>query len=304
MLHPETVLGVAHQTFQQNKVFGDLLSTEEKEMLVKNCMVRPVEKNEVLCRQDEIGNKLFILIKGEVDVTTSANGKTISLGKIGKGELIGEISVLFKMPRTASITATQQSVVIEIPALLFLKMLQANPVMKSEVVKRCKQRFIETSLRRVPIFNELDNQSLSELCYFSKLAKAKQGTVIAHEGKMERSMYIISNGSARVYTTVNGKDITVAYLQAGDYFGEYALFSGDVRSASVSALTELHMIVLEGESFYSFFDYNVDAESKINQNSEHRQRQLEELRDSQLDHRFAESRLQYIHEIMDGDFGY
>jgi len=304
MLQPETILGVAGNTLAQNKVIGDLLSHEQKEYLIQNCLVRPAEKGEVLCQQNEIGKKLFIIIKGEVEASVSANGNTIPLRKIGAGELVGEISVLFKIPRTASVVATKPSVVIEIPAQLFIHLLASDAYLKSTVVKRCKQRFVETSLRRVPIFNELDTQSFNELCYFSKLAKAKKGTVIAHEGKAERSMYIISGGTAKVYTTVKGKELTIAYLHAGDYFGEYALFSGDVRSASVSALTELHLIVLEGESLHSFFDYNVDTEEKINANSIQRQRQLEELRDAQLDQHFVESRLQYVHEILDDEISY
>lgn len=63
---------------------------------------------------------------------------------------------------------------------------------------------------------------------------------------------------------MDGKQITIALLHPGDYFGEYSLFSGDARSASVSAIADLQLVVLKGESFQDFIDYNQDVGEKIN----------------------------------------
>ena len=111
-------------------------------------------------------------------------------------------------------------------------------------------------------------------------------------------MYVICSGTARVYITVNGKEVNIALLHPGDYFGEYSLFTGEARSASVSALTDLQLVELKGESFHSFIDYNEDAEYKISLESFQRQDQLELMRDSLIARQAAERRLSQVQNML------
>ena len=298
MFEPHVILGIIDSAIERNKVFGDLLTPENKTFLVNNSLIRPAETGEVLCHQNQADNTLYLIIDGEVEVSKVTDGRFTLLGILGAGELIGEISVLYMMPRIATVTVTQPSIVLEIPSEVFTSMLRENPDVQNAVLRRCKQRVIETSIRCVPIFNELDGQSFSELCQLSSLAKADQGVVVAHEGQIERSMYVICSGTARVYITVNGKEVNIALLHPGDYFGEYSLFTGEARSASVSALTDLQLVELKGESFHSFIDYNEDAEYKISLESFQRQDQLELMRDSLIARQAAERRLSQVQNML------
>ena len=160
------------------------------------------------------------------------------------------------MPRIATVTASKPSVILEIPCEVFSEILAKSPEIQHKFYKRCETRIIETTLRSTPIFSALDNQSFSELCYVSSIVAAKKDQVIAREGEMEKSMYVIGSGTARIYITINGKEVTIALLQPGDYFGEYSLFTGDSRCATVSALTDMRLILLTGETFESFIEYN------------------------------------------------
>ena len=122
--------------------------------------------------------------------------------------------------------------------------------------------------------------------------------MIANEGMKERSMYVICSGTARVYIKVNGKEVTIALLHPGDYFGEYSFFTGEARSASVVAVTNLHLVVLEGESFQSFINYNEDVEYDIGQNSMQRQDQLRNMRFGLPLRTGAEQRLGKVQELL------
>ena len=204
MLDPEVILGI----IDRNAVFGDLLTSENKTFLINNSLVRPVETGEVLCQQNTLDNTLFLIIDGEVEISIASDDKITTLGRLGAGELVGEISSLLLIPRIATVTVTEPSVVLEIPCEVFSEILAGSVDMQLLVNKRCHNRIVETSLRCVPAFNDIDPQSFSELCYISSLVKANKNDVIVHEGKLERQLYVICSGTARVFITVGGTEIT------------------------------------------------------------------------------------------------
>ena len=292
MLDPEIILGIVDNTLKRNAVFGDLLTPESKVSLVKNSLIRFVETGQILCKQNQDDNALFLIIDGEVEVSTESNGSTGSLGKLGAGELIGEIAALFLIPRIATVTAARPSVVLEIPCEIFSELLAETPALRDAVNKRSRNRIVETSLRCVPIFKDLDIQPFSELCYLSSVVKANKNDVIVREGGTERSMYVICSGTARVYITVGGKEINIALLRPGDYFGEYALLTEEPRSASVSALTDLQLVLLEGEALQSFIDFYNNVEDQLKLNTFHRKQSLDLMQDSLATRQTAETRLQ------------
>jgi CRP-like cAMP-binding protein len=298
MLDPEIILGIVDNSLKRNAVFGDLLTPESKASLVKNSLIRFAETGQILCRQGQDDNALFLIIDGEVEVSTESNGNTTSLGKLGAGELIGEIAALFLIPRIATVMATQPSAVLEIPCETFSELLAENPALRDAVNKRSRNRIVETSLRCVPIFNDLDAQPFSELCYLSSVVKARKNDVIVREGGTERSMYVVCSGTARVYITVDGKEINIALLRPGDYFGEYALLTGEPRSASVSALTDLQLVLLEGEALQSFIDYYNNVEDQLKLNTFQRKQSLDLMQDSLATRQTAETRLKDFQHML------
>ena len=73
---------------------------------------------------------------------------------------------------------------------------------------------------------------------------ARNEKVIA-EGDLSDCLYVLVSGELKVYTQdERGRELVYNVLRAGDLFGELFL-DGDVRSASVSALTEAHCIVVD-----------------------------------------------------------
>ena len=62
---------------------------------------------EVLFRQGENGQSAYILVQGEVEGTIAYAGTSSSkVFRLGAGELVGEMSLLTGLPRTATITIT------------------------------------------------------------------------------------------------------------------------------------------------------------------------------------------------------
>ena len=100
-------------------------------------------------------------------------------------------------------------------------------------------------LRSVPLFSDLEQ---GELDRFSRVAVPRtfpSGTRVFHEGDHSDACYIVRSGSFRVTREhSDGRAITLATLGPGDIFGELAMLDGEVRSASVEALTDGELLAL------------------------------------------------------------
>ena len=97
----------------------------------------------------------------------------------------------------------------------------------------------------MPLFADLEE---GELERFSQVAVPRSfpaGTRVFHEGDHSDACYIVSDGSFRVTREhSDGRAITLATLGPGDIFGELAMLDGEVRSASVEALTDGELLAL------------------------------------------------------------
>lgn len=100
-------------------------------------------------------------------------------------------------------------------------------------------------LRSVPLFADLE---AGELERFSRVAVPRSfpaATRVFHEGDHSDACYIVRSGSFRVTREhPDGRAITLATLGTGDIFGELAMLDGEVRSASVEALTDGELLAL------------------------------------------------------------
>jgi MFS family permease len=100
-------------------------------------------------------------------------------------------------------------------------------------------------LRTIALFQPLDQPVLERLSRNLIPVEAKDGTVVIKEGDAGDLFYIVVDGKAGV--TVEARP--VADLGPGDYFGEIALLRDVPRTATVSAVGDLHLLALERNEF-------------------------------------------------------
>lgn len=94
------------------------------------------------------------------------------------------------------------------------------------------------------LFLEFTDDELSDFLELLDLAQVKKGQVIVKQDDPGDCMFILVEGSARVVHHREGKDVNLAALQSGDFFGELALVDSGVRSADVEAATDCTLLRL------------------------------------------------------------
>ncbi|MCP4726149.1 MAG: Crp/Fnr family transcriptional regulator [bacterium] len=85
----------------------------------------------------------------------------------------------------------------------------------------------------------------------SALKKYKKGEIVFREGQNAKDLYIIKSGIAEVLKQVNDQEIKLAELCEDDFFGEMAFFSDEPRSATVRALDDLEVYIVDEADFSS-----------------------------------------------------
>ena len=102
-------------------------------------------------------------------------------------------------------------------------------------------------LSKVPMFSALNQNELRTLGRLSDEISVKAGKVLCEEGTEGHEFFLVLDGQAHV---MRGKK-KVATLKAGSYFGELSLMDGGVRSATVTAGTDLELLVIGQREFSS-----------------------------------------------------
>lgn len=259
------VMHVAEKAISAHGAFGELLNGQEKQFLMDHGVVRSASQDDVLCHRQQLDTRVYILVLGEVEVTDTVDGKRIVLARLGPGEVFGEISALFRIPRISDVTVTQPSVLIEIPGDILEQVISARPELQLAITQRYKSRLTETALRSVPSLRDVSHDRISSLIEYSTLVGIPPGGVIVSEEEAGDALYIIIYGTARVSHDVNGERLNIALLRAGDYFGEWSLLTGLPRTASVIAVTRVEALRVDSASFQEFIQKNPDVRERIDE---------------------------------------
>jgi len=102
----------------------------------------------------------------------------------------------------------------------------------------------------IPVFSELSKRELKALVGLMSSVAAPEGKVLTTQGEPGREFMIIEDGTARV--EIDGR--TVAHLGPGDFMGELSLITGDPRTATVTATSDMIVRVLNRREFSSMLD--------------------------------------------------
>ncbi|HUL37368.1 MAG TPA: SLC13 family permease [Thermodesulfobacteriota bacterium] len=105
-------------------------------------------------------------------------------------------------------------------------------------------------LLEIPLFSGLDRINLAKLIPELERASYKPGEILFKQGDPGDSLFIITDGKARVFLQTHekgGEEITV--FGPKECFGEMALLTGEPRSASIQAVTDLSVFKLSRERF-------------------------------------------------------
>lgn len=111
----------------------DPLTDQETRSLASRARVERYFSGEVVMRQGQPGDSLYIIDEGSVAVAVSADGRSEKLADLGPSAIIGEMALMTGAERTATVTATVPTQFVVIDREAFRKTLLQNPQIADQI---------------------------------------------------------------------------------------------------------------------------------------------------------------------------
>jgi signal transduction histidine kinase len=119
-------------------------------------------------------------------------------------------------------------------------------------------------LRRVPFLSDMADDQLEQLVGRGRVTAAAPDEVMFREGDDAECLYVVLSGRVRIYLRhATGREMELALVQSGEFFGEMALLDGGARSASAICVTPSSFFVLDRAGFLDLLAHSPASLSRL-----------------------------------------
>ena len=222
-------------------IFADLTEPQFREMLIDS-PVHLKKLGETIFERLDYTDTFWSIVHGAVQVHIGPDKRVL----LRAGTFFGELGLLSGRRRSATITAAADCLLVETPRKQMLKLSSSV----ESVQRHLDETFI---LRMLPtIFPNASREMVADLAAKAKLKSFTKDQTLCREGDPGDALYIIRKGQVKISRRdPSGTDITRSYLPAGNYVGEIALLSEELRprTATVTAVVATETVVIDKGSF-------------------------------------------------------
>ena len=219
-------------------ILGQLLNTLE---------LKSLTPGELMIEEGEEADGVYWLSAGQVEVTRRNQDKeTITLAQLYSGSIIGEMGLITKSPRVATVTAMTDTQTIVLPSQAYALLDAYSETVHQTLSHLVGRRMLENLTKFSPVFKALPPQAHPDLLSEFKAKVVPAGEVLLRQGKPGRGLYLILDGLVQVEQLGS---IQSKWLREGDIFGEISLVYDSPVSATCTAARRSLLYVLAPERF-------------------------------------------------------
>ena len=232
-----------------NALFTDF-SSRELEEFIDVFASKQVKAGVKIIKQGDEGDSFYVVQSGSLDIFIKmGEGKNMVETQVGvpyvRGGSFGELALLYDSPRSATIKASEDSILWEISRKAF-KGLQMQMAQKAHDLKLKQIRNVKIGdklLERVMTPEQIESMAMA-----SHYQHFDDGVTIVKEGEKGNIFYMITSGEVDIYKKSAGSK-KIATLGPNSFFGEKALTGADTRQATCVAAKATNCLTLARDDF-------------------------------------------------------
>ena len=125
-------------------------------------------------------------------------------------------------------------------------------------------------LARIPLFAGFEVSDLAAFAELLQTEAVSAGDVVVRQGEKGDALFVVVSGQLRVVSDVPKERVLLAHLGPGEFFGERALLTGELRNAAVVADVDSAVIRVPRQLFQQYFVERPENAGRIRQAMERR----------------------------------
>jgi CRP-like cAMP-binding protein len=204
--------------------------------------VRVVSRGATLVEEGSVGDEAFFVARGELDVQKAgkAGASPIGLARLGSGALFGEMALLSRAPRTATVIAAVPSVILVANKTDLDRVVGKAPSVGREFAEYCRRRMLENLVRTNFILRAASPAERPALVERFTIRTFEAGEKIVTQGSQAEGLHLIALGEVSIVHQDKGESTVFAKLGPGEVVGEVALV---LRRPAITGVVAHHPTV-------------------------------------------------------------
>ncbi|MBF6561335.1 MAG: cyclic nucleotide-binding domain-containing protein [Candidatus Binataceae bacterium] len=244
------------QRLSRNEIF-QTFTDEQRDAFLQACehepgmRMREFAAGEVICRKGQYELDLCFILRGSVNLIDEVGEeKEVLRATLGAGDLYGELGSIGGLPRSVDVIAHEASDIFYVPRYA-LKYLEVNQQARAIMARRYRERAVRVTAVDIELFRGVPAEFIDALIPLCEVQRHElRGVALVTQGEPGDAFYIVRDGFVQVVREGDdGARRVLAYLRAGEYFGEMALFETGVRWASVLTAGKCEIIRIGRDDF-------------------------------------------------------
>jgi CRP-like cAMP-binding protein len=225
-----------------------------------------VAQGHFVISQGEEGAEAYIVARGELEVRRDPyeigeepgpqeNGDatelppSITLARLVNGALFGEMALLSRAPRAASVVACRPSILLVARREALEEVAETRPEVGVELAAHCRRRMVANLVRTSPVLLAVDPNERPALVETFETCVIEKGERLISEGEEAKGLHLIASGEVAVVGHEAGEPFVIATLGVGEVVGEVALVLRRKANADVVAVHPTVTLHLPREDF-------------------------------------------------------
>jgi len=125
------------------------------------------------------------------------------------------------------------------------------------------ETIVSAMLKRTALFGDLTLAERLALASAMRRGDVPKDAHVFHAGDPGRSFFLVVAGRIKISLSRQGREVVLAELGPGDYFGEFSLIDGRPRSADAIAVIRSEVLELPQDVFFRLLDSNGTVARKL-----------------------------------------
>ena len=165
----------------------------------------PLDRGEVLFREGDPGDALYVIVEGEVAVQAEGPPR-VEMARLGPGSFIGEVALMTDQPRSATVTVARHSRAAAHRSRDARRACSRTTATCCRAVLRfVRDRLVDRWTRTSPLFRPFDDAARVELAARSSSSRSRPTRMLLGAGAQPDGLYIVLAGQFSVVAQRHGR---------------------------------------------------------------------------------------------------